>query len=185
MKKFVGNLLLSNPIINPEHLARSVLLCISHAGDTAVALQINKIQFDTNLSNIASNLGINYRNPDPIWYGGNLSTDKIHIIHSLDWRGMSTIALTKNIGITHDISILSAMSLGQGPRFFKACAGCWLFDNGRLDRQLSKEFDPQDPLKWEILPATLENVFMIDPDEMWESCLQNSIIRNVNNYFSY
>lgn len=185
MKKHVGNLLLSNPIINPDHLARSVLFVISHNEDTAIALQINKIQDNGNLATVATGLGIQYYNADPIWYGGNLAVDKIHIIHSLDWRGMNTIELTKHIGLTHDVSILAAMSQGNGPQYFKACAGYWLFNDGRLEQQLSKVINPNDPLKWEVLPATLENVFMIDPEEMWESCLQHSIIKNVKNYFSY
>jgi len=184
-KNFAGHLLIANPNNPEDDLSRSVMICMTHTDRLGLGLQLNKIQPDTNLSVIARNLGIRYYGDDPIWYGGNISVDKIHIVHSLDWIGMNTLSLNKTIGITHDISILAAIAQGNGPRFFKACAGYWLFDEGRLDIQLSKTPSPDDPIKWETLPATIDNVFDLYPDTMWESCLQDSIVKKGKTYFSY
>lgn len=184
-KNFVGHLLIANPTNPDDELSRSVMICMTHTENLSLALQLNRIQPNTNLAIVSKGMGIRYYGDDPIWYGGNISVDKIHIIHSLDWVGINTLKLNKDIGITHDISILSAISQGNGPGFYKACAGYWLFDNGRLDIQLSKIVHPDEPSKWETIPATIENTFNLDTDIMWESCLQDSIIKKVKSYFSY
>jgi len=183
MKNYAGNLLIANPTNPEDDLSRAVLLCLSHTKDVSIALQINKLQTDNTLSSIARNLNIQYYGNDPIWYGGNIAVDKVHIIHSLDWRGVGTIPLTNSIGVTHDISILMAIAQDEGPAYLKACAGYWLFDKGRLDKHLGKERDPLDPFKWEILPADIDNVFNTDHDILWEACLQQSIQIKVKSYF--
>lgn len=184
-KNVVGNLLIANPTNPEDELSRSVLLCLTHNKQVGIGLQINRLQSETDLATISHNLGIRYHGRDPIWYGGNISIDKVHIIHSLDWRGMGTLCLNKHIGVTHDISILAAIASGKGPKFFKACAGYWLFDEGRLDTHLSKAIVPEDPFKWETIPANIDNIFGLDPETMWESCLQETILKKVKTFFSY
>jgi putative AlgH/UPF0301 family transcriptional regulator len=183
MKNCVGSLLIANPTNPEDELSRAVSICLTHTDSIGIALQINRIHPETSLTSVAQNLGIPYTDDDTMWYGGNVFMEKVHIVHSLDWKGLGTIALNKTIGVTHDVSILAALSRGQGPKFFKACAGYWLFDNGILNRHLSKAYDPEYPHKWEVLPATIENVFAINSEEMWEICLQQSIIKKVASYF--
>lgn len=182
-KKYAGNLLIANPTNPEDELSRAVLLCLSHTTDTSIALQINRMNTETTLAMVARNLNIQYLGSEPLWYGGNIAMDKVHVIHSLDWKGLGTIALTNTIGVTHDVSVLIAIARQQGPTYFKACAGYWLFEEGRLDQHLSKERVPGDPFKWETLPANIENVFNTDHDIMWESCLQNSIESKVRYFF--
>jgi putative AlgH/UPF0301 family transcriptional regulator len=183
MKKYVGHLLIANPSNPEDELSKAVMICLTHTSNLGIALQLNRIHTEMSLSAVSNNLGIKYYGLEPIWYGGNISVDKIHIVHSLDWRGLNTMSLTKSIGVTNDISILSAIVQGKGPQYFKACSGYWLFDNGRLDGHLSKTHDPSDPYKWETLTANLENVFHTDLNIMWEVCLQQAIIKKVKEYF--
>jgi putative AlgH/UPF0301 family transcriptional regulator len=183
MKKYVGNLLIANPTNPDDELSRSVLICLTHTENVGIGLQINRIHTDTNLGIVANNLGIIGCTDEPLWVGGDTAADKVHIVHSLDWRGLGTVPLTKHIGVTQDISILAAISQGLGPRYFKACTGYWMFEDGVLDLQLSKKTNPENPVKWETLPATIETVFLTDPEILWETCLQNSIITRVKEYF--
>jgi putative AlgH/UPF0301 family transcriptional regulator len=174
-KKYAGQLLIANPGNQGDELSRSVLLLVTHTESIAIALQINLPHQEALLSDISHGMGIPYSGNDPLYYGGNISVNKIHVVHSLDWRGVGTVPLTKELGITQDISILTAISQNQGPYYFKACTGYWLWEEGRLDEMLDpRNSQPREPYKWEVLPANLETVFEIEPEEMWETCLERA-----------
>jgi len=108
---------------------------------------------------------------------------KIHVVHSLDWMGPSTVELAPGIGITNDVSVLAAISQGEGPEHFRACAGYWLWENGVLDQML----DPRDhnclePYRWEVTPATSRNVFLVDPEDQWDQAIEDSAKFNIANW---
>jgi len=174
-KKYQGNLLIANPNNPKDYLNRAVLLLVTHTNSVGIALQINAVHEEINLANISAGMGIPYIGSDSVWYGGNISVNKIHVIHSLDWRGMSTIALNSEIGITNDISVLTAISQGAGPHYFKACAGYWLWEDGKLDEMLDPRCaNPQEPYRWEIVPANIENVFETPPEELWLESIKDA-----------
>lgn len=183
-KSYVGNLLIANPSNPQDELDKSVILVVTHNESLSIGLQINRIQTDTNLSIVSQNLGIPFYGTEPVYYGGNISVNKIHIVHTLDWRGLGTVPISKQLGVTNDISILSAISQNQGPRYYKACAGYWLWEDGRLDIQLgSNSRTEEEPHKWEITSANVESVFEYNTDVMWDICLENIIKEKVNYFF--
>jgi len=167
--------LVSNPLNPRDELEQSVILIVTHTDQLGIGLQINNPQEDLDLGKISTGMGLPFYSKDPVYYGGNMNQNKIHVIHSLDWRSLSTVQLTKDIGITNDISILSAISQGEGPEFYKACSGYWLWEEGRLDIQLDpRNHLEHEPHKWEIAPANINNVFKIHPDELWERSIEAS-----------
>lgn len=183
-KKYQGHLLIANPSNPHDELEQAVILIVTHTDDIGVGLQLNNPHVDLNLAKVADNVGIESLIDDPVFYGGNMSQNKIHVVHSLDWRGMTTVALTKELGITNDISVLSAIAEGEGPRFFRACSGYWLWENNRLDIQLDPRNNiPHEPHKWEILPANMENTLLMPPEDQWEKSLQAVTKRVVNIWF--
>lgn len=174
-KKYQGNLLIANPSNPKDFLNQAVLLLVTHTDSIGIALQINAVHEEINLTSIGTGMGIPYIGKEPVWYGGNISVNKIHVVHSLDWRSMTTVALNKEIGITNDIGVLSAISQGQGPMYFKACAGYWLWEEGKLDEMLNPRCpNPKEPYRWEIVPANMENVFEIPPEELWMESIKDA-----------
>jgi len=175
-KKYTGQLLIANPSNPKDELDQSVLLLVTHTDNICVGLQINNPHVDLTLDRISENLGIELNSPVPVYYGGNISQNKIHIIHSLDWEGMSTVKLTDDIGITNDISVLTALARGEGPKYFRACSGYWLWEDGRLDQQLNPNSKVErEPHKWEIAPATIFNVFKTSPSRQWERAIDDAV----------
>lgn len=181
-KNYAGFLAIANPNNPVDGNEKSVILIANHNESSAVGIRVNRIQQTTNLSTVAHSLGIHYYRNDPIYEGGDRQTSNIHIIHSLDWYGLGTVALNDEIGITTDISILAALAKNDGPEYFKACAGYGIWGEGVLERQLSSVRDKDDPYKFEIIPATVENLFFIDDEIMWETCIQMSIINKVKEF---
>jgi len=182
--KYAGNLLIANPSNPQDEFSRSVILLVTHTDNVAVGLQVNLEHTETDLSTVAHNIGIPLRTNDPLYFGGNQSVNKIHVIHSLDWKGISTVALNKEIGITNDISILAAIADGQGPMYYKACAGYWFWGDGRLDHQLNpRGREMYEPHKWELIPATIDNVFEDSVEDMWAKGLKSVARQKIAAWF--
>jgi putative AlgH/UPF0301 family transcriptional regulator len=182
-KKFAGNLLVANPNNPRDELAKSVILLVTHTDKLGIGLQLNNPLTDIDLQTVAYNSNIDYpRDTDPLYYGGNISMNKIHVVHSNDWKGLSTVKLNDEISVTNDISVLAALSRGEGPSQFRACAGYWLWENGMLDDMLAPR-NRNYPHKWETVPAALVNVFEGEGPEQWRNALEEAARYQVNVWF--
>jgi hypothetical protein len=182
-KKYQGQLLVANPKNPRDGLYGSVILLLSHTDQISVGVQINHRMKEINLADVANGIGIWYEGADPLYHGGNVGTGKVHVIHSLDWQGLSTTKINKELGVTNDISILSAISNGEGPEYFRACAGMWMWEGNILDHQLDPKKSDTVLHRWEIAPSTMENVFEEEEDNQWYSVLENSARMQVNSWF--
>lgn len=181
-KKYSGYLLVANPNNPRDELAKSVLLCVNHTGNLAIGLQINNQLVDIDLSTVAFNLGMDFPSNAPLWYGGNIASNKIHVVHTNDWRGITTVKLNDEISVTNDISVLAAISRGDGPEYFRACAGYWLWEDGRMDKMLDPR-DKEDPMKWEVVPATMDLIFDGEGQDQWRIALERAAKHQVDAWF--
>lgn len=183
LRNHIGDLVIANPSNPKDQYDKSVFLVTNYTENYVISLQINRVKEETDLASVSQDLGVNYYRTDPIYDAGGYNPNKIHVVHSLDWRGIGTVPITKNIGITHDISILYALANNEGPEFYKACAGHDQWNTQTFIGQLSKKKIAGVPHKWEILPATIENVFCIEDDLLWEHCIETAIIKRVKDFF--
>jgi putative transcriptional regulator len=172
-KKYDGYLLAANPGNPKDDLQRSVILLLRHADDVAVGLQINRQLGSITLAEVSRNNGIHISDNAPLWYGGDAEERKIHVIHSTDWMGLSSINVTEELAVTNDISVLAAISRGEGPEHFRACTGYWVWENGRMNHMLDPTHDTE-LVKWEILPATMETVFAEEGLDQWLLAIDRS-----------
>jgi len=185
-KNYLGHLMVSNPSNPKDNLGdRSVVLVATHGDNIAIGLQISKLSPELDLAVISKNLGVEFDTSHPVFYGGNTNTDKIHMIHSLDWSSVNTVQLTDDIGVTNDISVLAAIAQNQGPEYFKACAGHWWWDNLMLNQMLDPKLYAECPVpyRWQIMPATLEIVFSVPLEQQWQVALEQSTKFLVDYYF--
>lgn len=183
-KKYIGNLIVANPCNPDNYYSKSVYLIAEYSeNQTMIGICINRVLENSDLASIAQNLGIDYYRITDVYNGGINANNKISVIHSLDWFGPGTTRLNKEIGVTTDISVLMALSADEGPSYFKACAGYGIWQNGVFDLQMSVKKIETEPYKWEMIPATIENVFCIDTSLLWEHCLETSIITRVKDLF--
>lgn len=178
-----GHLIAANPSNPLDELDRSVILLTSHTGNSSVGLQINRVLPELSLANIANNIGIWIDDDHPVYGGGSVGINKIHVIHTNDWTGHTTVRITKDLCVTNDISVLAAISRGEGPEQIRACAGFWLWEDGQLDQQLGNTPSEFDRHKWETVPATIDNVFGSSGLEQWHEVLEASARMQVANWF--
>lgn len=181
-QSLAGELLIANPQNPRDELDRAVILVVSHSPMLAIGLQINLPIRDLDLCTVAFNSHIDCDSSDPLFYGGNMDTNKIHVVHSTDWQGLTTVQLNDQIAITNDLSVIMAISRNDGPEHFRACAGYWIWSDGRLGKQL----DPhiwEDPHTWETVPATADLVFDDSGTEQWRRALDQSVKNQIDSWF--
>ena len=180
-KHLVGQLLVANPLNPKDGQDHSVLMVVANSSSQSMAIQLNSPAKNLMLNSVFSQLGLWYDGEDPVYYGGNVATGRIHVIHTLDWSGMTTIQLTDQLGVTNDVSILAAMAHGEGPEYFRACAGYWSWDDGELEQQLNLK--KPNTHRWELAPATLETVFECNELDQWHQCIDASTRNQVSVWF--
>ena len=177
-----GLLLLANPNNPKDDLSRSAMLLMSHTYKISVALLINNPVMDFDLKLVANGLGMEFHYNDPVYYGGSTNTHKIHVVHSSEWSGISTVQLNEEISVTSDICVIKAITDGTGPDFYRACAGYWVWNDGKLDAQIDQSLN-RYPHKWEVTPATKINIFTGEGPDQWRSALEESARFQANEWF--
>jgi len=182
-----GLLLCANPCNPTDTVYRSVILLFHQTEHTVLGLQVNRVVPNINLGRIFSNLGfdLDYQlSNDQVYYGGGLGTNRMHFIHSLDWFASGTVVLSNDLGITSDLSIVSALAGGEGPKRYRACAGNWRWDVDTLYDQiynLDLEHEVQEHL-WEIVPMDSALIFDHHDHAQWLSALQASAKNQSRNW---
>lgn len=183
--KYPGYLLLANANNPRDEMHRGVILVVNHTDDLAVGIQLNNVLTNMTLKEVAINTGMEWEdeyNAEPLYYGGSQNSSRVHVIHSPDWKGANTILINSEIAVTNDISIMAAISRGEGPSRYRACAGHWIWHSDALDLEL----DPQHRRslhKWEIAPATGELVFDYDGADQWRQGLLDSAHHSAAQWF--
>jgi putative transcriptional regulator len=182
-KNYQGHLLAANPSNPHDELDRAVILLLTHNDKAALGIQINMPLDHLSMDAISSNLGIELGTEDVAYRGGNNNVNKISVIHSTDWTGHSSVLINEHLAVTNDISVLAALSRGEGPEFYRACAGYWLWEPGQLDEQLNPQTNKNTRYKWEAVPARPENIFGKDGNEQWHDILEESARHQVAAWF--
>jgi putative transcriptional regulator len=160
LAKLTGNLVVANPLnSNGDGLDHGVVMIVSHTEEHVIGLQINRPISTLSLADVCARVDVDYDGDDLVFHGGRHSTNKIYVLHTMDWEGLTTIPLTDTVGITYDMSVLTAIARGEGPEHFTACAGFTCWDDDVLEKQLAAKPNSKVTHRWELIPATIDAVF--------------------------
>jgi putative AlgH/UPF0301 family transcriptional regulator len=183
-QNYTGYLLSSHPKRVDAALRRSTILIIDHDATGAIGLQINK-QFLSNvtLNSVMQNVGLSTGNDQPLFNGGTESTNRIHIIHTLDWFSPTTNRLNEEIGISSDISVLSAISKYEGPSQLRAVAGFTRWLPGYLEGEILGEAPWTINHCWSFTPANADTLFGYTDLEQWHKVITDSSRQQVSSWF--
>lgn len=183
-QNYKGYLLAAHPKRQDAFLRRSVVLILDHDKTGALGLQINKpFTNDITFQTVMQNVGLSIDQDQPLFNGGQESPNRINVIHSLDWYSPSTVKINSNIGVSHDISVLTALANNEGPEHFRVCAGFtrWMSD------QLEGEISGQEPWSihhtWSFSPANVETVFSLSDIDQWHTVIGESSKIQIANWF--
>ena len=160
------------------------MLVIDHDDSGAIGLQINKPYAGAvTLNSVMQNVGLTVANDQALYNGGPESTNRIHIVHTLDWFSPTTKKITDHIGISSDLSILTAISEDEGPSYFRAVAGVTRWLSGHLEGEIFGE-EPWDVYHtWSFVPAEPELVFGYTDIDQWRKVIADSSREQVASWF--
>lgn len=183
-QSYKGYLLAAHPKRSDSLLRRSVILVLDHDSGGAVGLQINKpYTNDITLKTVMENVNLSVDVDQPLYYGGTESSNRIHIVHTLDWYSPTTTKITDHIGVSNDLSVLAAISKNEGPNFYRACAGFVRWMPGHLDGEILGEEPWNISQSWSFTPATVETLFSLDDIDQWHRVIGESSRLQVSNWF--
>jgi len=163
-----GSIIVAPPLSEDPYFAYSVILIAKHSSSGAWGLVVNKPTSVVTIDHIMKSAGIASNKKDKVYFGGPTENNRVHIVHTLDWASSSTISITKDIGITNDMSILAAISQDQGPALFRTCVGVCGWDAGQLDGEYRGEHPWKSQNRWLDVPATIESVFHLTEEDQWK-----------------
>lgn len=172
---YSGNLLAAHPLRVQEgddDFRRAVLMVMRHDSMGAVGLRIDQpFPNGLTMTHVMRNMGISgdydYEN---LYQGGPHGGNRVFVIHTLDWSTSSTLVFEDSeLGISGDVSIISAIAAGQGPERFRAVAGFHLWAPGELEQEI---IEPESAeLSWVFTPSTDELVFGSEGSDQWKSTI--------------
>lgn len=165
-----GSLLVAHPQNPSDMLEHGVILVASVEAGLAVCIQLDTVYPGLMLDDICHRMDIPYTGSTQVYRGGNQGVQRVHVVHSADWAGMTTVRINPEISISNDISVLTALAVGEGPSRFRACAGHWLWPVSQLESQLRSG---ASSYRWISCAATEEAVFQADSDRQWRSCVDS------------
>lgn len=183
-QNYAGYLLAAHPKRGEVSLRKSTMLIIDHDASGAIGLQVNK-PFISNvtLSSVMQNIGLVSTNDQPLFNGGPESSNRIHIVHSLDWFSPTTNKLNDHIGISSDISVLTAISKDEGPNYFRAIAGFTRWLPGHLEGEILGESPWTIQHCWSYIPANADTLFLYTEIDQWHRVITDASRHQIANWF--
>lgn len=177
-----GKLVISHPKCSDPFFAKGVVLIAKHTPTSAWGLMVNKPTPRLRLDQIMQSVGLMSDISDRVYVGGPVDTNRVNVVHTLDWRSSTTLMITDDIGITSDVGVLVAIADGVGPSLYRACLGTCSWDAGQLDKEFKAEYPWRQEDSWIDSPATIDSVFDQSEEEQWNRSIELAAQSKIANW---
>lgn len=165
-----GHILISMPHMQDPYFNRALVFICDHDEKGAMGLIINKTFDDDAIKKIFPTLIVNDTAVseviDTMYFGGPVDLQRAFLLHSTDWEGKETVAVSDHFALTSDSEILDAIKAREGPRHFKMMLGY----AGWGESQLEREIENGD---WLFQETTEDFIFSGEEGEKWASAAQS------------
>lgn len=182
-QQYQSQILVAQPKNRSPIFHHSCVVVTRHDHQGAMGFVFNKrMDRDFCLGDVVRSVGIdtNSNLQDPIYMGGPLEQSKVFVLHSTDWRGPTTTMITQELAYTIDISILLALSRGQGPRQYRAVCGLSSWFAGQLEGEQSGQHPWRAEHRWLTCAATADLIFDSTDHDQWHHCLDRAVSQEVS-----
>ncbi len=162
-----GQLLLSMPGIGDPRFERKVIAMCLHDAEGALGLVVNTLHAGLTVRTLMEQLDI-----DPgatpaerrVLDGGPVEPGRGFVLHSAEYEGQSTIAVTgaggTAWGLTSTLDVLKDIAAGKGPQRWLAALGYTGWGAGQLDGEMTRH-------GWLAAPGDPDLVFETAIDQRW------------------
>lgn len=135
-----GKLLLAMPGMGDPRFDRAVIALCVHDEGGAVGIGVGHHRAGIRLRALLRQLGLDPgKAPDEaIHHGGPVEPGRGFVLHSDDWGGQDTIAVTGMGALTGTIDVLRAIADGRGPSRYLVALGYAGWGEGQLDEEMTR-----------------------------------------------
>ena len=158
-----GRFLLAMPGMGDPRFERSVIYILSHDADGAMGFIVNQPAEGITLGEIAQNLPNSVASTGltnlPVFIGGPVQNDNGFVLYSVEEDAPDELP----VGLTQSMDILVEAAGGRGPRHMRLLLGYAGWGPGQLEGEIQEN-------AWLICPATLDDVFAAEPDDVYRTC---------------
>ncbi len=159
-----GKLLLAMPGIGDPRFEHAVIAMCVHDENGAVGIGIGHQRAGIGVRGLLEQLGVDPgETPDaPVLHGGPVEPGRGFVLHSDDWGGQDTIAVTGLGALTGTIDVLKAIAEGRGPSRYIIALGYAGWGEGQLDEEMTRP-------GWFAANGRQEILFETPTAERWEA----------------
>lgn len=158
-----GVLLLANPFLEDPNFTRTVILLAEHGEHGTLGFVLSRPAGYT----LGSVAGPAAPADVPLYYGGPVELDTLHVVHSLGQTLPGSIEVAPHIfWATDSEAALAYIRTEKSP---ERAYRCFLGYSGWSSGQLADETEEKS---WIITPARGELVWQVPPDELWRETLR-------------
>ena len=144
---YVSELILSGKNVNANNfnLWQHAVIMLGNQIDSTIGFIMNQQVMNIDYSQISRIYGIKTSLPQqPVYCGGPMATEKVTIIHSLDYMISGSNQMNDHCAITFNEQIANDIAQGKGPTFYKIMLGFCSWQPGQLDAELDKKIWLED-----------------------------------------
>ena len=178
-----GQILVSQPKNMSPHFAKGVVLIVQHGINGAWGVMLNKEAITIDMPTVMRAAGIDYQGNQRVYLGGPVEPARVHVVHSMDWFSSSTLQITPDLGITGDLSVLAAISQGEGPSLWRVGVGLAAWSAGQLEGEQSGIAPWTPDHRWLTAPATPEVCLTGSGEEQWQRAISHCVNNQIASLF--
>jgi len=178
-----GNILVTQPKTHSNLFSKAVILVVQHGVNGAWGVTVNREASSLDIRAVMAAAGIEYNNPAKVYVGGPVEPTRVHVVHSLDWSSPSTLPITPELGITGDMSVLAAISQGEGPALYRIGIGLAAWSAGQLEGEMSGQHPWTVDHQWLTAPATSEVCLIGTGEEQWQLAINHCVNQKISTLF--
>ena len=159
-----GQFLVAAKKMPDPRFAKTVILMVQHDTTGAMGFVINKVIGRGPLASFLKGFGVASKTtPETVglFYGGPVELESAAVLHSPDYKDLSTKQVGKNLVWSNRTDVLSAIANGKGPNKRMFILGYSGWSPGQLEHELARE-------DWLTAPADAELIFDKDPKTLWD-----------------
>lgn len=162
-----GKLLLAMPGMGDPRFDRAVIAICVHDENGAVGIGVGHRRAGIGLRGLFKQLGIDPGGtPDgSVHHGGPVEPGRGFVLHSDDWGGQDTIAVTGLGALTGTIDVLRAIAEGRGPSRYLVALGYAGWGEGQLDDEMTRH-------GWFAASASPAILFDTPVEERWQASFE-------------
>ena len=170
-----SHFLIAMPAMSDPNFSRTLTFVCEHNERGALGIVVNR-PIEVTLAALFKQVEIPLEDSpladQPVFFGGPVQFDHGFVLHSPVGAWKSTLPVG-DIGLTTSRDILEAMASGGGPRQQLVALGYAGWAPGQLEDEILRN-------GWLTVPANLDLIFDVAPDERYQAAMQALGVNTAN-----